>query len=138
MIAVVIIGVLAALAIPTFISVKQRTVHFRFINDVRIFKDACETYYMEVGIPPADSATGTLDAGMADYIYANKFAARTPIGGRWDIESDDSGITLGVGAVGYTIDSEELAVLDGRFDDGVLSSGVLRDLGASGYFYVVE
>ena len=139
MIAVVIIGVLTTLAVPTFLSIKQRTLHFRFMNDIRIFKDACETYYMEVGSLPVDSAAGTLDAGMAEYIYADKFAERTPIGGRWDIESDDSGITLGVGVVGYTVDSDELTTLDGRFDDGLLGSGVLRDLGSgSGYFYVLE
>ena len=139
MIAVVIIGLLASLAVPTFLSIRKRTQHFRFMNDVRIYRDALETYYVEVGTLPVDSATGVVDGAMQDYIRPSQFAQKTPIGGQWDIEANDSGITLGVGAVGYTIDATELAELDGRFDDGILATGRLRDIvSGSRFYYVVE
>jgi len=138
MIVVIIIGLLAVMAIPTFVSIKRRATHFRFMNDVRVFKDALETYYLEEGVLPPNSSPGALDASVAEYIKAEIFAAKSPIGGQWDIESDSSGIVLGVGVVGYTIDTDQLTKLDDRFDDGDLSAGRLRSVGSGGYFYVIE
>jgi|TARA_B110000495_G_scaffold175171_1_gene165771 prepilin-type N-terminal cleavage/methylation domain-containing protein len=139
MIVVVIIGLLAAAAIPTFISVSKGSTQTRFINDVRVFKSAIETFYLENGTLPVDSGTGTLHAQMNGYISPGPFSAASSIGGRWDIEANDSGIALGVGVVGYTITSSELLEIDTKFDDGNLTTGRLRDIvSGSRFYWVIE
>lgn len=139
MIVVVIIGLLAAAAVPTFNTVRKRSLHFRFMNDVRIFRDALESFYMETGVLPNDAATGTLDPQLAGYINSGTFTSAATIGGQWDIEVNDSGIVLGVGVVGYTISAAELLEIDTRFDDGNLATGRLQDIVAgSRYYWVIE
>lgn len=137
MIVVVIIGLLAATAIPTFISLRKGSTQTRFMNDVRVFKDALETFYMENGTLPIDSGTGTLNAQMNGYINASSFGSPTTLGGQWDIESNDSGIMLGIGVVGYTVPASELLELDTKFDDGDLTTGRLREIVAGSRFYWV-
>ena len=46
MIVVVIIGLLAAMAIPAFQRVQRRSQNSRFVSDLRIFSQAFETYYI--------------------------------------------------------------------------------------------
>ena len=107
------------------------------MNDVRVFKDALETFYMENGTLPIDSGTGTLNAQMNGYINASSFGSPTTLGGQWDIESNDSGIMLGIGVVGYTVPASELLELDTKFDDGDLTTGRLREIVAGSRFYWV-
>ncbi len=139
MIAVVIIGLLAAMAIPSFISIQERSLHFRFMNDVRIFRDAIQTYYLETGTLPTDSSTGVLGADLTGYIHPDRFGEPTSIGGRWDVEANDSGVTLAVGVVDYNLTRAQLQRLDARFDDGDLATGQLRDIvPGSRYYFIIE
>lgn len=137
MVAVVIIGLLASMAAPTFISIKRRSLNFRFMNDVRIFKDAVQSAYLESGVLPGAAAAGTLDPMLDGYISATQFSQRTPIGGNWHVQVDDGNIWLGVGAVGYTATGSDLNSIDSRFDDGDLGAGSLRTI-SGGFYFVVE
>jgi len=138
MVVVIIIGFLASLAIPAFQRARLNVQFTRFVNDARTFAAALETYYLETGIKPVDSGTGTLDPDFAPYVKAAAFLEPASIGGRWDIESDDSGIGLGVGTHGYTLSQDELLQLDVKFDDGDLSTGRLREIVSGRYYWVVE
>lgn len=139
MIAVVIIGMLVAVAVPALQKARKNSAHARFMNDLRIFAGAVETLYLASGIKPVDSSTGQMDPALQDYVSKNFFQRATPIGGDWDVESDDSGISLGVGVDGYTIDKDELIELDAKYDDGDLSSGKLVEIVSNRrYYWVLE
>jgi len=139
MIVVVIIGFLATMALPFFQKARRNAQYTRFMSDARVFAGAVETLYMATGVKPVDSGTGTIDPELAEFVRADFFTRDSPIGGRWDVEADDSGIGLGVGVDGYTISAEELLELDTRYDNGDLSSGKLVEI-VSGrrYYWVLE
>ena len=138
MIVVVIIGLLAALAIPAFQKVRLEAKFSRFMNDVRVFSGAVETLYLETGLKPIDSNTGQMQAELREYVRMGFFTSPTPIGGRWDVEADDSGIGLGVGVVNYSISSSELQKLDSKYDNGDLKSGRLMEIVNGRYYWVME
>jgi prepilin-type N-terminal cleavage/methylation domain-containing protein len=139
MITVVIIGLLASFAIPHFYKARMNASFARFMNDVRVFASAVEQLYLESGVKPTDTGTGTIQDELAEYVRAGFFTRESPIGGHWDVEADDSGIGLGVGVDGYTISRDELLELDKRFDDGNLQTGRLVEIVANRrYYWVIE
>lgn len=137
MIVVVIIGMLASMAIPAFAKVRSDSNGSRFINDLRIFKDGVELFFMEQGHLPKDSNSGKLDVEMENYISKAVFENGSPIGGIWDIESEDTGVTLAVGVDKYDISKEELQEIDDRFDNGDLASGKLIEIESHRRYYWV-
>jgi len=138
MICVVLIGLLLSMSIPAFKKTRKLSRFSAFANDVRAHRAAVELFYLETGIFPNDSGTGTVDPQMQDYINTGNFTSTTPLGGRWDIEADDSGITLAVGVHNYVVSDEELLELDQKFDDGNLTTGNYRVISAGRYYYIIE
>ena len=65
MIVVVIMGLLAAMAIPAFQKVQQNTRVSRFASDLRTFAAGLDTMMLEVGALPGDPGTGSLAGGHA-------------------------------------------------------------------------
>ena len=133
MIVVVIIGLLAAIAIPAFQRVKQRSQVSRFANDIRVFAQGLETLMLELGTLPGDPGSGSLAGGHAeltDYINAGKYSQPTSLGGVWDIDSGDYGVRCVVGVdLGGSPSALQLAGLisvDSLIDDGDLATGVFR------------
>ena len=136
---VVIIGLLASLAIPAFQKIRLNAKFAKFINDARVFAGAVETVYLETGVKPIDSSTGKISPEMAEYVREGFFTQESPIGGRWDVESDDSNISLGVGVDGYNITKDELLALDTKYDDGDLKTGRLVEIVDNRrYYWVIE
>src|SRR5471032_1326062 len=68
MVVVVIIGLLAAIAIPAFQRVQQRSLASRMANDIRQCESAFERYAIENGGWPPPAAPGVVPAGMAPYL----------------------------------------------------------------------
>lgn len=133
MIVVVIIGLLAAMAIPAFQKVQTNSRVSRFVSDLRTFAGGLETMMLETGSLPGDPGTGSLSGGhaeLADYINAATYVQETSIGGRWDIDSSDMGLNCVVGVdFGGAPDSQELSMLeavDELIDDGNLATGVFQ------------
>jgi len=133
MIVVVIIGLLAAMAIPAFQKVQTNSRVSRFASDIRTFASGLETMMLEAGALPGDPSTGSLAGGhadLADYINAATYAQETSIGGRWDIDSSDMGLNCVVGVdFGGAPNSEQLRMLeavDELIDDGNLTTGIFQ------------
>ena len=57
MIVVVIIGLLAAMAIPAFRRVRESAQNARFVSDLRTFSQAFETYSLRNGAWPPNAST---------------------------------------------------------------------------------
>jgi len=141
MVVVVIIGLLAALAMPAFFKIQQLSRFTRFHSDMRVFRDGIHLFMMDQGRLPIDSNTGTLDDEMKPYISEAKFSQPTAIGGRWDIEGGSGGSSLaqaGVGVQGHTLTNAEMLVFDERFDDGTLEGGSMQAISSDRYYWVIE
>jgi len=141
MIVVVIIGLLATIAIPAFKRLAEKSRVTAFANDLRTLRSAVEIYNMENADYPADSSTGTFPPELAGYVKQNLFDNETPVGGRWDIEYNDSGITSGVGVhiSPFTERTVKLLLLvDAEIDDGIPETGGFRQLANDRYYWVIE
>src|SRR5476649_1317835 len=85
MIVVVIIGLLAALAIPAFQRVQQGSQNSRFISDLRTFAQGFETYATKNDDWPPNAGTGVVPVGMSGEMKDSAWTvAKNSVGGRWN------------------------------------------------------
>lgn len=133
MIVVVIIGLLAAMAIPAFEKVRQNSRVSRFASDIRTFAGGLDTMMLELGALPGDPGTGSFAGGhpqLADYINSATYTSATSIGGRWDIDSSDMGLNCVVGVdfggAPTDVQREMLEAVDEMIDDGDLTTGIFQ------------
>ena len=138
MITVVIVGLLASLAVPAFASVRSSAQNSRLISDMRTFSDQMQVYAMEEGVFPADSNSGALPPELDGYINTSSWFTTPSIGGQWDVERDSFGIISAVGVHGYTVEDDQLAKFDAKYDDGNLSTGRFRKLAGDRYYLILE
>jgi prepilin-type N-terminal cleavage/methylation domain-containing protein len=138
MIVVVIIGLLAALAIPAFQRVQRASQNSRVANDFRVFAQAFETYSTENGAWPPNVGAGVVPPGMADTFNVAVWQAPTTIGGRWNWDRGVMGVVAGVSIVNFTATDAQLAEIDAKIDDGDITTGLLRKVAANRFTYVLE
>ncbi len=136
MIVVVIIGLLAALAIPAFNRVRQKARVTTFINDLRIGKDAFETYALETGGWPPDGAAA-MPTEMSGYMNLNRWGQTTSLGGNWDWDLNQFGYAAGLSVYQPNADDTVMQTVDAAIDDGDLNAGSFRKR-ADGYILVLE
>ncbi|MBI5688620.1 MAG: prepilin-type N-terminal cleavage/methylation domain-containing protein [Verrucomicrobia bacterium] len=130
MVVVVIIGLLATLALPAFQRVRRRAIAARFVNDVRQIRDGAERYAVEHGAFPPNGVAG-LHANLRGYIPDSVFTATTtPLGGVWDWDYQQNGITAAISVYQYTATDDLLREVDRTLDDGDLSTGLFRRIGS--------
>jgi prepilin-type N-terminal cleavage/methylation domain-containing protein len=103
MIVVVIIGLLAAIAIPAFSRARISSQNARLANDFRNYVGLIDTFIHSTGTYPENSASGQLPAGFSVYLKPSQWAEGPSIGGQWDVESNAFGVKCAVGVHGYTV-----------------------------------
>lgn len=144
MVVVVIIGLLAALAIPAFQRNQRATQNARVINDFRIFAQAFEIYNAQHGAWPNNVGAGaipTLPYPMAGDFKADTWqAAATPIGGRWNWDNNitsngTAGISISNTASSSLVTDTQLAEIDAKLDDGNLSTGTFQKISSTRITY---
>jgi prepilin-type N-terminal cleavage/methylation domain-containing protein len=127
MIVVVIIGLLAALAIPAFQRVQRASQNARVINDFRVFSQAFEIYNSTNGAWPANAGAGAIPSSpvpMAGDFKAASWQAVTVVGGRWNWDNNlSSGGDAGICISNYTCTDAQLEEIDAKIDDGDLTTG---------------
>lgn len=138
MIVVVIIGLLAALAIPAFQRTKQATINARVANDFRVFSQAFDSYAMENGFWPPNAGNGVVPAGMSGNFKADVWTGTTVIGGRWNWDRGFGGVAAGISIARFTVDDTVLQAIDARIDDGDLSTGQFQKTMADRVTYILE
>ena len=138
MIVVVIIGVLAAIAIPTFNSIRLNAQTSRMVNDFRTFRTAFEVHAFELGYWPDDADRGTVPNTVADYLKGDSFTQITPIGGNWDWDFDRAQFWAGVSVVDPTAGATVMEKIDGQLDDGNLSTGDFQETESNRYTLILE
>ncbi len=110
MIVVAIIGMLAALAIPSFQKARINSQNSAFMNDLRIIDGAINQYIVENKTYPADVNEKIIPPEIAPYLKHMDWTQPTPIGGYWDYDYN-WGMTCGIGVYGASRTDEEMAKL---------------------------
>jgi prepilin-type N-terminal cleavage/methylation domain-containing protein len=137
MIVVVIIGLLAGLAIPGIQKVQYRSKNSRFVNDLRIFTQAFETYSLQNGGWPPNVGPGVVPAGLSTSLQVSVWTAPTILGGNWNYDRNINGIGVAVSVSGGTIDDARMMEIDAMIDDGDLNTGHFQKV-AGRFMYILE
>ena len=141
LIVVVILGILAAIVVVSFGGSVRESEQRSFISSLQTLVQSVGIYQARELNHAPDSSTGILPNELEDYMDRRSFEALTPIGGRWDIEYNDHGVTSAVGVhfdgSGDTRDAVYMAEIDALCDDGDLTTGTFRQLAADRYYWVI-
>lgn len=138
MIAVVILGVLASIAVPLFSNYVRNSRAATFASDIRILANAGSQYSLESGWWVPDAPSGEFPEELEGYFSRRKFELGSSLGGQWDFEQDGLGdFTSAVGVDGPAESDEIFAVVDKRIDDGNLSTGLFQKLASDRYYYII-
>ncbi len=137
MVSAAIIGLLAALSVPTVLGSGNKARARRFARDIKTAGHAFVQYAMETGEYPADKTPGQMPDGMSEYLSGFPWNEDTVIGGQWDWDFLQFGTHAGVSVYQPDWDDSQMAEIDSIIDDGNLSSGQFRKRTA-GYIYVLE
>ena len=141
MIVVVIIGLLAALAIPAFQRVQRASQNARIINDFRVFSQAFEIYNSQNGSWPANAGSGVVPSSpvpMAGDFKVASWQAVTVVGGRWNWDNNlGSGGNAGICIAAFTCTDDQLTQIDEKIDDGDLTTGNFQKTTATRVMFVL-
>lgn len=137
MIVVVIIGLLAALAIPAMTRVQRNAKVVRFVSDLRTFSQAFDAHASANGGWPPDGVPGSFPTGMAGDLKSAVWGGETSLGGRWDWDYLQFGVTAGISVHRPTASEELLTEVDRKIDDGDLDTGNFRRR-TDGYIYILQ
>lgn len=132
LIVVVILGILAAIVIPSFASATEDSRKAAFTQDLRAFETGILRYQVDFGEFPPDGGSGSVPVGLEDYVNVPKWQSGSPIGGVWDNETDDvlsAGMGIHFNGSGESRDSTYMADIDLMIDDGVVTTGSFRVYG---------
>lgn len=143
---VFIIGMLAAISLPTMKRVAQKARVSAVANDLRTFTTALQTYNLQNGRWPTDTLPKILPREMAGAL-PTAFTRKTPIGGfyDWDQNVSPNGfltkaaitlITQGTDRV--TGDAALLTAIDRTLDDGNLRTGNVRLGSTNALVFIIE
>ena len=138
MIVVVIIGLLAAMAIPAFQRVQQSAATNRAVNDFRVFAQAFERYATENGAWPPNAGNSVVPTGMSGEFKATVWQGVTSIGGKWNWDRNLGSIIAGISIVNFTCTDAQLALIDAKLDDGDLTTGHFQKESANRVTYILE
>jgi prepilin-type N-terminal cleavage/methylation domain-containing protein len=127
MVVVVMIGLLAAIAIPAFKRVQERSQASRIANDFRVFAEVFQRYNFINGQWPPTTGAGSIPAGMSGYLPSN-YTNVTVGGGRFGWEQGSTPILY---MVGTTASVAVMTRVDAILDDGNLSTGDFQEINAS-------
>jgi prepilin-type N-terminal cleavage/methylation domain-containing protein len=126
MVVVVIIGLLAALALPAMNRTRERALATRISNDMRQFRTAFQAYALETEGWPLATAAGSIPAGMEGYLAAAYLNTREP-GGAYSW----SGATRQIEFTTLSATPGAMLLVDATLDDGDLATGDFTGSGTS-------
>ncbi len=144
MIVVSIIGLLAVLAIPAFMKIRQRAQDTAFINNLRQLSASMERYAITEGDYPTEAGAGVEPVRFKPYRpHHIDWTEKSHIGGHWDWDRAANRSTNIHGFyAGLTIShpertSTQMTEIDERIDDGNIYSGEFRRI-SDGYTYILQ
>lgn len=141
LIVVVILGILASIVTSQFANAFGDAERVAFSTDLRSYLKGAEAFYLDTNAYPPATASGVVPVGLENYIDAGRWGRDTPIGGRWDVEFENYGVTSAIGvhfnsAAGVP-DADFLTGIDRTIDDGNLNTGRFRWLDSDRLYFVI-
>jgi prepilin-type N-terminal cleavage/methylation domain-containing protein len=137
MITITIIGFLAAMAIPAFTLMRQRSQNARLANDLRSFSGAFQTYIMENSDWPADVSPGVVPAEMAGSL-SSAWTMPLACGGQWEWDYEPSTPLIAITLYNPTAPLTQMLALDRLIDDGNATTGRFRQNGTEWNFLMED
>lgn len=146
MIVVVIIGMLAAAALPTYRHITMRSKTTALENDLRQFSTALITYNLQNAHWPADGDPQVVPPEMVNALPST-FTAKSPIGGvyKWNFDIPADGIAARAAIIVQTAtdnplsdDVDLLEMIDTQLDDGNLETGNVQIGSTNSLVYIIE
>ena len=137
MVVVVIVGILAAMAIPTIVRIKRSAQNARFASDLRTFAQAFETFAMRNGTWPPNAGNGIVPTGMSGELRDANWMAVNSLGGRWNWDNNFNGVAAGISTVIPNADDAQMAEIDAKIDDGDLAAGNFVKINGR-YTYILQ
>ena len=126
MIVVALIGLLAALAIPSLVKARHQSTATVIVNNFRVFEGVFEQFRMETGDwPPSDWTQGTYPAGMAEWLPSAWIDVR-PVGGYYAFETPAAGTPATIILSRTDLPALIMQHVDDVLDDGDLLNGTIR------------
>jgi len=147
MVVVVIIGLLAAAALPTYRHITLRSKTTALENDLRQFSTALITYNLQNARWPANAEAQAVPPEVAGAL-PSKFTQVTPIGGvyKWNYDVPADGVPCKAALIVQTADGVQplsddealFLMIDRQMDDGNLESGLIQVGSTNSLVFVIE
>ena len=138
MIAVALIGLLAALAIPAFGKIRRAAQNSRFISDLRTFTQAFETFTMNNGGWPPNAGNGIVPTGMTGEFKDTAWTVtQNSLGGRWNWDYNSSSGLAAIATTNVTATDAQMTEIDAKIDDGDLTTGLFQKTGTR-FIYILQ
>ena len=141
LIVLVIVGVLASIVLGQFGNAVEDTATTTFVTNGKTFVRSAIRFQLDNGQFLEDSSSGDLPAGFEQYVQPENWVGGTPIGGVWDAELNESGITSAIGVhfngAGATRDDNYMREIDTMVDDGDLTTGGFRQIAPDRYYFII-
>lgn len=140
MVAVGIIGALAAIAVPIYGGWRDNAARTAFATSLRAHANAIVQYMSESGQLPAGAPRGSLPPDLQRYVRAQAWVGKTPIAGMWDL---DTSRRRGWTRIAVDFMHREnpgpafMRQVDAAVDDGDLSAGFFRRISTNKYGYYI-
>jgi len=136
MIVVAIIGLMASLALPSFMRARRDASVSAIANDFRVFDEAFQMYAMETGgFPGPDWVSGAYPTGMGVEWLTEAWIQAPPVGGDWVFHVTPSGESLII-LHRSDIAPQIMQAVDELMDDGDLVIGAIRGDDQSLDYYI--
>jgi len=140
-IVVMIIGVIGAIAVPRLSRGSEGARINAFVAELNTFATGIDRYVIENGNRFSDSGTGEMPKELHGYLHENAWKGETPIGGFWDVESNDTGgvaLAVGVHYMNVKVDTDAVEAVDRLIDDGSLQTGAFRELARDRFYLILQ
>jgi prepilin-type N-terminal cleavage/methylation domain-containing protein len=126
MIGVAIIGLLAAIGLPSFLAARQKSQNAKLIASLRVAVDGFEMYAADHNQFPPGLLAGKMPTGMDAYLEGMRWTEETPVGGLWQWQGNASGSAGYVTIVKPTAPVEQMREIDAKIDDGDENTGTFQ------------
>lgn len=141
MIAVLIISILFAMAVPTYQRIQRKARATAVANNFRVFGAAFQAYAHEKGSWPVEATAGVIPTGISSLdLQTVVWSLKTPMGGKFDWENDQihpggtspggkwrAALAItGTSDAPLIVDADLMEAIDRDLDDGDLTTGNFR------------
>jgi len=146
MVVVVIIGLLAAAALPAYRLITLRSKAASVVNDLRTFSTVFIAYSLQNGRYPDDGDPKIVPPQVTGQLPGN-FSQRTPIGGvyKWNFDVPADGVPAKAAIIiqsesGNPLldDLDQLEAIDKQMDDGNLATGNIQLGSTNSLVFIIE